>query len=230
MKLKRKPWPDAAIPALRSACVITTLPIIAPGRVPGNTSAPQFPFRASPSTASTWRDSGTRWDFAVFVASTGFTHTTATRSNWSHVARHTSTCRDAVSAVNRIARFVEGAQAKHVDGGWLRRAGNPIQHEVPASSPNTRHVKCHETLRNFVAASRSRDVRSIGESLDGARRSLAVDTRLGMSEPLSGPENVPKIVLGRGAQPNAPAAVADHCSVSAFDDRPASASAERAER
>ena len=40
----------------------------------------------------------------------GLTHTAPSRSNCSHVARRTSTCRDAVSAVNRIARFVEGAQ------------------------------------------------------------------------------------------------------------------------
>jgi len=102
--------PDAATPALRSACVITTLPIIAPGRVPGNTSAPRFPLRASASTASAWRDSGTRCGFAVFVASAGLTHTAALRSNCSQVGRRTSTCRDPVSAVNRIARFVEGAQ------------------------------------------------------------------------------------------------------------------------
>ena len=95
---------------MRSACVITTLPIIAPARVPGNTSAPRVPLRASASTSSACRDSGTRRDFAVFVVSAGLTHTAPSRSNCSHVARRTSTCRDAVGAVNRIARFVEGAQ------------------------------------------------------------------------------------------------------------------------
>ena len=45
-----------------------------------------------------------------FVASAGLIHVAASRSSCSHVARRTSNRPDAVSAVNRIARFVEGAQ------------------------------------------------------------------------------------------------------------------------
>ena len=36
LKLDRNRCPDAAVPVWRSACAIATLPIIAPGRVPGN--------------------------------------------------------------------------------------------------------------------------------------------------------------------------------------------------
>ena len=108
--LEARPEPVARrpIPAERSAWVITVLPIITPGRLPENTSAPRVAFRASASTSSACRGSGTRWDLVVLVASAGLTQTAASRSNWSHVARRASTCRAAVSAVNRMARFVEG--------------------------------------------------------------------------------------------------------------------------
>ena len=110
-----------------------------------------------------------------------------------------STWSDVASQIHRIVQ-----QPKHVDAGWLGRACNPIQHEVPASSPTTRHMKCHEALRDVVALARAGDVRSVGEGLDGVRQGLTVDTPLGMPEPLSSPtENVPKIALSRGGQPNA---------------------------
>ena len=111
LKLDRKPWPEAAIPAWRSACVITLSPSIAPGREPGNTGPPpRRSARASRSTSSAWFDSGTRCALPVFIDSAGFTHTAASMSNCSQVAQRTSIWRAAVSAVNRIARFVEGAQ------------------------------------------------------------------------------------------------------------------------
>ena len=66
-------------------------------------------YRASRSTSSACTDSGTRCALPVFIDSAGFTHTAASTSNWSQVARRTWICRAPVSAVNRIAAQAPGS-------------------------------------------------------------------------------------------------------------------------
>ena len=60
LTLDRKPVARRHDPRFAQCLRHHRVAIIAPGRVPGNTSAPRFPPRASASTSSACRNSGTR--------------------------------------------------------------------------------------------------------------------------------------------------------------------------
>ena len=122
-------------------------------------------------------------------------------------------------------------QAKHLDRGRLSRFGDSIQHDRPALSAAPCHTERHQALSDAVASPRSSNMRSIGERLDGARRGLAIDARLRVSElPGSPAENMPKIALCCGGQSNAPAVAMGHGPAAASGDKSASALSERADR
>lgn len=76
LKLDRRPWPDAAIPAPRSASVITALPILRPDGCPGNASVPRVALRTEARLLSP------RVQLTPAVIRTGQRPVNHVKSNW----------------------------------------------------------------------------------------------------------------------------------------------------